>query len=170
MPEKQGTSIGEVIRRKGSGKCARCGKETRFLYCSDKCEKEALKAQKPFMVGCGLLILAGFIALMVFIVVQCVGPDSHSTTIRRGISIGPWPLTASTAELHCRNISRGGYRLTAVWIEVGDNKYALNGTALARLDELGLRDIRTSVVWRGDGMGGKVSIMPLIEQGLTLCE
>lgn len=168
MPEKRGTSIGEVIRRKGSGKCARCGKETPYLYCSTECENEDLKAKKPQLIGCGLLILAGLVALVVFIVIQCSGPDSDSKTIRG--NSGAWPLTTSVAELHCRNISEAGYRLTAVWVEVGRNKYALNGTALARLDELGLRDIRTSTVWRGDGMGGRVPLSPLIEQGLALCE
>lgn len=73
-----------------------------------------------------------------------------------------WPLTVDSAVL-CK-------RYSAVWIEVNNKKYALNGRAHAALPQFGhsFSDLRE--IWADDPNlpGYKISVYQLIQDGLAL--
>lgn len=74
-----------------------------------------------------------------------------------------WPLTVDSVTLHCEN--------SAVWVErPGGTQYPLNGVA-----EMRLRDAQPlERIWRYDHARGgapyRISIGPLIQDGLALCD
>ena len=70
-----------------------------------------------------------------------------------------WPLTVDSAALHCEN--------DAVWATIRGRDYALNGWAQTYKS---LPELPRSL-WRNDPRvpGLKVSIGPLIRDGLALC-
>ena len=93
----------------------------------------------------------------------CAG--ASSTTSGTSIDISKndlgedWPLTVDAGTLSCEN--------GAVTFESGGTQYAVNGMA-------GSRDIGVDIepIWADDPSGDapKVSIGPLIQRGLVLCE
>ena len=102
---------------------------------------------------------------------------SRSKVIRKEDYGDRWPLTVESAKLCCR--------ASAVWIEVGKNKYPLNGTAKTFLPKRGIECLELEDVWREDPawesiqetLGGadevapmRVSISELIRDGLSLEE
>ena len=102
---------------------------------------------------------------------------SRSKVIRKEDYGDRWPLTVESAKLCCR--------ASAVWIEVGKNKYPLNGTAKTFLPKRGIECLELEDIWREDPawesiretLGGadevapmRVSISGLIRDGLSLEE
>ena len=73
-----------------------------------------------------------------------------------------WPLTVDKARLCCRH--------NAVWVEVNRKKYGVNGMAPAVLSRWGYNVNDLDDIWRTDpeSYGGRVSIGPLIDDGLSL--
>ena len=88
-----------------------------------------------------------------------------------------WPLAVSEARLFCEPVNVPGVSLQmkAVWVEVSEWLYPLNGTAITWLPELrpdaDIGDLER--IWRNDpshpGLGLKVNVGPLIGRGLELC-
>ena len=88
-----------------------------------------------------------------------------------------WPLTVEKAWLYCKS--------GAVWVEVGSQRYPLNGTSQTLLPSYGLEYRALEEIWRedpvweemrkefGDEAGGaplRVSVGGLIREGLALEE
>ena len=67
---------------------------------------------------------------------------SRSKVIRKEDYGDRWPLTVESAKLCCR--------ASAVWIEVGKNKYPLNGTAKTFLPKRGIECLELEDIWRED--------------------
>ena len=102
---------------------------------------------------------------------------SSSKVIRKEDYGEKWPLTLESAKLCCR--------ASAVWIEVGKDKYPLNGTAKTFLPKRGFECLDLEDIWREDpawerireAFGDtderapmRVSIGGLIRDGLSLEE
>ena len=86
-----------------------------------------------------------------------------------------WPLTVEKAWLCCKS--------GAVWVEVGRERYRLNGTAKTVLPSYGLEFLELEEIWRGDpaleairkefgdeadGTPMRISVGGLISEGLAL--
>lgn len=82
-----------------------------------------------------------------------------------------WPLTVSSATIHCERID--SIRVP-VWIEVGGEKFAVNGTAHTYLGEptSGTGD----AIWKirrllsDKSQTWRISVHSLIDAGLALCD
>ena len=138
-----------------------------------------------------LKVLSGSIILPIWMTVCAVGymrvltawerasyqRKSLNKVIRKEDYGDRWPLTVESAKLCCR--------ASAVWIEVGKNKYPLNGTAKTFLPKRGIECLALEDIWREDPawesiretLGGadevaplRVSISGLIRDGLSLEE
>lgn len=73
-----------------------------------------------------------------------------------------WPLTVESGVLKCEG--SGGFG--KVTIEVDGKSYALNGSAMSDKSNVDLRPI-----WADDKAAGfKMSVGPLIQEGLRLCK
>ena len=85
-----------------------------------------------------------------------------------------WPLTAERAWLCCKS--------SAVWVEVGKNRYPLNGTSKTVLSAYGLEFVELEEIWKEDpawesirkqlgesnGIPLRVNVGGLITNGLAL--
>ena len=115
------------------------------------------------------LVVTGIVALFIImgIVGECSGPD-NSVTVKESDYGSRWPLTVPEGMLTCE---RGGN----VFLTVDDKHYGVNGTGaiyVRRNYPNSYRDIRA--IWKDnpdpDAVGPKVSIGPLIRDGLNLCD
>ena len=111
------------------------------------------------------------ISILALILVSCGGSGDDGRDVSKSDYGDDWPLTRSSATLHCKKLDA---KITMVWVEVGNSAYALNGTAMTWLEnkrpDLNVRDLKQ--VWRDDPAmpGFKVSVGPLIDDGLDMCE
>ena len=110
------------------------------------------------------LVLPFIAALTLVLVVGC--GDDNSRTITEADYGDEWPLTVPEATLICEAPS-------AVILKVGSNYYGVNGTGRTYVEReypQNGRDLER--IWRLDpgGIGPRVSISPLIDNGLELCE
>lgn len=76
-----------------------------------------------------------------------------------------WPFTFEEAYIACHT----GKALTVMDAESG-RMYPLNGTAKGKASSLGLEPLESVWLDNPDIPGTKVSISPVIEQGLKLCK
>ena len=107
-----------------------------------------------------LTSMLGIAAVAALVVAACAGGTAEGGEKRVRADYGDaWPFTVDSVTLHCTN--------DAVWVEAyGKLKYALNGTAKARL---GTRDARLENIWRVGRVSPRVDIGPMIQEGLALC-
>ena len=102
-------------------------------------------------------------AIVVLFVLAC---EDGGPTISEKDYGDEWPLTVAEAELHC---DKG-----MVWVESDGFAYPVNGTAISLLKdkrpELKVRALKS--IWRDNPTipGYRVSISPLIDDGLEMCD
>ena len=95
--------------------------------------------------------------------------SEESKRITRADYGDDWPLTVSSATIHCERIDS---QRVPVWIEVGGEKFAINGTAHTYLGE---PTSGTDAIWKIRGFSldksqtWRISLHPLIDTGLALC-
>lgn len=114
--------------------------------------------------GCAYLFGGSAVALLIALMLAgSCAEDPHRTEVSSTSVSYEWPLTVESGELEC-------LRGSAVVFHGGGNTWAVNGAAQARdYPEI-------DPIWRDhpDPPGGveglKVSIGPLLDHGLTLCE
>lgn len=123
-------------------------------------------------VSKGKVCVIGLLAVVLILLMRaaCSNDERQSAApaeraIRQSNYGADWPLTVNSATLHCEVVRQ---TRRAVWVEVRGEKYGVNGTARGWLGETRwkLHDI-----WRDDSdfPGNKVSVDPLIQDGLALC-
>ena len=100
---------------------------------------------------------------------HALGPEGvEVASLRIGCGdVGRWPLKVKSGLLQCEEEVVNGYLLQKVWFTAPDGTaYGVNGTA----QDAGYPGI--DPIWKDDpaGYGLKISISPLIDQGLKLCE
>ena len=87
------------------------------------------------------------------------------STITKSDYGSEWPLMVDKAELHCE--------FNMVWVEAGGYAYPVNGSAIALLErlhpDLNIRGIEPIWLPNPSIPGARVSIGPLIFDGLKLC-
>ena len=110
-------------------------------------------------------LILPFVAAVALVLASGCG-DDNSRTITEADYGDAWPLTVSEATLICETPS-------AVILKVGSNYYGVNGTGstyVEREHPLNGRDLER--IWRLDpgGIGPRISIFPLIDDGLELCQ
>jgi hypothetical protein len=120
--------------------------------------------REPPMLGLRLITV---LALAAALIAGCGGDqsgggdgdDPSSITVSASDFGDEWPLTVDSGTLRCEPPS-------AVVFETGGTEYGVNGMAVTNgYDEI-------DPIWADDpeGISPKVSISPLIERGLELCE
>jgi len=96
----------------------------------------------------------------------CVGTSSTAANAQQVSSAdygADWPLTVDSGTLRCEGAG-------AVTFTADGTTYWVNGTAGGLADENGWADIEA--IWADDPSGDapKISIGPLIDDGLKLCD
>ena len=124
----------------------------------------------------GKVCVIGLLAVVLILLMRAACSNDETpvgspgrASIRQSNYGADWPLTVNSATLHCEVVRRfQGVTKRAVWVEVRGEKYGVNGTARGWLGETRwkLHDI-----WLDDSdfPGNKVSVDPLIQDGLVLC-
>ena len=95
--------------------------------------------------------------------------DGATGSLREDMG-GDYPFTVQEAVLVCQELPRPAVlttRLFAVWVEVGERHYPLNGIAKSQLSDLlpagaDIRDV-------GEIVRSGASTSPVIDKGLELC-
>ena len=109
-------------------------------------------------------------ALLVFLISSCFSSIAlaASAEISSAEFKDRWPLTVNTGTLTC-NQGPGNLNTQLVTFTTGRKTYALNGAARGQAKRRGWLEI--DQIWRDNPSipGAKVSIRPLIDRGLALC-
>ena len=119
--------------------------------------------------GCG--VKAAVVGLLTGLALLSGCSSEESKRITRADYGDDWPLTVSSATIHCERIDS---RRVPVWIEVGGEKFAVNGTGHTYLGEptFGTGE----AIWKirellsDKSQTWSISLDPLTHAGLALCD
>lgn len=111
----------------------------------------------------GLIYLALVIGAFVWVWGLMTPTDTKTLPVTQTVLGDAWPLTVEQGALSCEGVA---------WVLFTSNGqvYAVNGTARGHAKSRGWLDVAS--IWRADPQspGLKVSMTPLIERGLALCQ